>query len=902
MQTYTRDEVRAASLAFFSGDEMPADVYVEKYALRDSNNNFYESNPAETAVRLAKEFARADAKYPNPLHETFIYSKLMNVNLVMSGTIYESIDDVAKRTSGYGEIIPQGSPMSAMGNHLQVQSLSNCFVIDPPQDSYGGILHSDQEQVQIMKRRGGVGFDVSLIRPKGQATSNAARTTDGIGVFMERFSNTCREVAQGGRRGALMLTISIKHPEIETFINIKRDKTKVTGANISIRTDDAFMQAVQDDDNFILQWPVDVPLDEAKITKVVKARDIWEQIIDAAWYSAEPGILFWDTATKMSPADAYSHVGYASKATNPCAELILSAYDSCRLQIVDLRKFVDNPWTKKAKFNFKRFEESVKIAQRLLDNLVDLEIEAVDRIIAKIKEDPESEIVRRVEIELWEKIKKAASGARRTGLGITALGDTLAMVDVKYGSKKSIVFVESIYKALALASYKSSIELAEERGAFPVYDWEVEKDHPFLKRIYDALPAEYQEKWKKFGRRNIANLTTAPVGSISMCLKSTSGIECLFSLQEYTRRRKVEAGPDVQVDFVDDSGDSWQEYKVYHQGVQDWVDATGETGIQKSPYAGACASDFEWESGVALQAAAQKWVCHSISRTANLPKNATHKTISQIYMTAWESGCKGFTVYRDESRSGVLLTGRKAQEWMTGIADEELQRSIEIGSKHLHVMPKLYIEFLNEAADELLKREEGITSTIPSEILVRAPQRPKRLPCDLHRARVMVNGESETYLVLVGLLDDKPYEIFCGLSKHVDLPRKYEKGWIVKNGRKKPGNVATYNLAIGEDDDEIVFRDIVEQFDNPMYGAFSRTLSLALRHGIPIQYITEQIQKDKNSGISSWSRAIARMLKNYIPDGTTASTDKVCPECDTEGVVYQQSCPSCMSCGWTKCM
>lgn len=1082
MKTYTQDEVRRSSLAFFSDNELRTDVYTGKYALR-SGEVFYESKPPETSMRLAKEFAKAESKFPNPMTLPEIYGLLMKLDksLIESDPGSETEEELVDAAVDYGEIMPQGSPTAAMGNWFQIQSLSNCFVIDAPYDSYGGICHTDEEQAQIMKRRGGVGFDLSTIRPKGQPTSNAARTTDGLGVFMERYSGTTEEVAQNGRRGALMLTISINHPEVETFINIKRDKKKVTGANISVRVTDEFMQAVKDDTDFTLRFPVEVPVEEAKITKVVRARDIWEQIIDAAWYSAEPGILFWDTAKRLSPADAYSDFGYGSTSTNPCitgdtliavadgrnavsiqqlandgvdvpvystnpstgrveikmgrnprltkkstevwkltlddgstlvatpdhrimlkdcsyvklkdlkpgdaifpfythnsngyrqisntgvkmsggvswknfanqvatnhkvsrverlencvdvynitvddnhnyhvitsyedsrfvtssgicvkncGEIVLSPYDSCRLQVLDLRRFVVNPWSEDAYFDHVEFEHSVKKAQRLMDDLVELEIDAVDRILKKIDDDPEPEAVKRNEKELWLKIRKAAVNGRRTGLGITALGDALAMFGIKYGSDKSVEVVGEIYKTLAIASYKSSIDLAEERGHFPVWSWEHDITHPFLKQMYDALPPEYQQKWQKFGRRNIANTTTAPVGSGSIILDSTSGIECLFNVLPWKRRRKVEPGPGVKVDFVDEKGVSWQEYDVYHKGIQDWMDATDETDVTKSPYYGACAMDYDWVNGVRLQAAAQKWVCHSISRTANLPKDATHNLISKVYMTAWESGCKGFTAYRDGSRTGVLLTGDVAQNWLDGISDDELQKMIDIGEKFNYTMPSQYLEFLEEASREIERRNEGI-SVPPPQVYRAADKRPKKLPCDIHRARVMVNGESDSYLVLVGMHDEKPYEIFCGLTKHVDLPRKYEKGWIIKNGRKKPGNVATYNLCIGEGDDEIVFRDIVEQFDNPVYGAFSRTISLALRHHIPIQYVVEQLQKDKNSDIASWTRVVARILKTYIPDGTTTSLDKICPECGSESIVYQQGCPSCMSCGWTKCL
>ena len=899
MRTYTKDEAKIEALNFFSGNELKADVYLNKYALRDLDK-FYEAKPPQTSMRLAKELVKAEKKFPAPKSLGEIYSLLMKLDVKEEEIPTLNEEELIEAAVGFGETMPQGSPTAAMGNWMQVQSLSNCFVIESPYDSYGGILHTDEEQAQIMKRRGGVGFDISTIRPKGCATTNAARTSDGLEAFMNRYSNTTNEVAQNGRRGALMLTISVAHPEIETFINIKRDKKKVTGANISIKVTDEFMQAVKSNSEYTLRFPVDASPETAKITKVVQARDIWEQIIDAAWYSAEPGILFWDTAIKRSPADAYAKYGYASKSTNPCAELILSPGDSCRLQVIDLRKFVKNAWLPNAYFDYETFEKSAMIAQRLMDDIVELEIEAIERIIAKVENDPEPEIIKAKELSLWKKILSTAKNGRRTGLGITALGDTLAMCNIKYGSDKSIIETECIYKVLAIGSYKASIDLAAERGCFPVYSWEIDKKHPFLKQIYNELSVEYQEKWKATGRRNIANLTTAPVGTGSLLLGCTSGPECLFDINPYKRRRKVDPKPGVKIDFVDDNDVSWQEYDVYHEGLQHWMDVTGNTDITQSPYYKACSMDYDWIKGVQLQAAAQKWICHSISRTTNLPKDASHDLISNVYMSAWENGCKGITVYRDGSRSGVLLTGNSVSSWMDGIPDVELQKLIDIGQKHLNNMSSTYIEFLSEAKVELERRKFGVDNS-DKERITKVVKRPKKLECDIHRARVMVNGESDTYLVLVGMHDKKPYEIFCGLTKHVDLPRKYTSGWIVKDKNKKSGNIGVYNLVIGKDDDEIVFKDIVEQFDNPDYGAFSRVISLSLRNQVPIHHVVEQLQKDKNSGLSSWARVVARILKTYIPDGTTSSLDKICPECKSEGLVYQNGCPQCMECGWTKC-
>jgi len=836
MRTYTYQQVREASIEYFKGDELAAEVFAGKYALQDLSGNLLEKTPDDMHRRLAREFSRIEQKYPNPLSEDEIYGYLSR-----------------------WEIVPQGSPMSAMGNHHKVQSLSNCFVIQSPEDSYGGILFSDQEQAQIMKRRGGVGFDISTIRPRGMPTANAAGTTDGIGVFMERFSNTCREVAQGGRRGALMLTISVNHPEIETFINIKRDLKKVTGANISIRLTDEFMQAVKDNAEYTLRWPVNETVDGAKVTKVIKAKDVWDQVIDAAWSSAEPGLLFWDTVKRNTPTEAYASLGYGSVSTNPCGEIVLSPYDSCRLLLLNLSKFVNDPFTQATSFDYARFGKATQVAQRLMDDLVDLELEAVDKIIQKIKDDPESTHVKEIEISLWKKIKQAASGGRRTGLGVTALGDTLAYLNVRYGSQESVDKTEEIYKSLSMNAYRSTVTMAKERGAFPVYKHELERDHPFIQQFVVAADSELKADYQKYGRRNIALTTTAPAGSVSCLTQTTSGIEPAFLLS-YTRRKKITANDQAaKVDFVDALGDKWQEYKVYHHGYKRWMEVTGKADvIEESPYWKATANDVDWEMSVKLQAAAQKWICHSLSKTCNLPNSATRELVAQVYMSAWESGCKGFTVYRDGCRTGVLVSEQPKKE--------------------------------EEKADD---QPPAITEN-------HAPKRPMELPCDIHRINVKGSEGPETYLVLVGKLNDKPYEIFCGLSQHVEVPKKVKAGSLVKNGKRD--GVATYNLRIPlGDDDNLIFKDVVELFSNPNHGAFTRSLSLSLRHGIPVQYVVEQLQKDKHSDMQSFSRAIARVLKCYIPDGTKSSSDKKCTNCGTDGLVYKEGCVTCVNCGNSKC-
>jgi len=861
MDTFTRDEAFTASLKYFNGDELAASVFVDKYALRTPDGSLLESTPTDMHLRLAREFARIEAKYPNPMSEKEIFCLLADVEHIdISKRAVMCLEELAKESRGLGPVVPQGSPMSAIGNDYKLQSLSNCFVISSPEDSYGGILFADQEQAQIMKRRGGVGFDISTIRPKGMNTANAAGTTDGISVFMERFSNTCREVAQGGRRGALMQTISVVHPEIETFINIKRDLKKVTGANISIRLTDEFMQAVKDDADFTLQWPVDVPLEQAKVTKQVKAKQIWDQIIDAAWTSAEPGLLFWDTVKRRTPTEAYASVGYGNVSTNPCAELVLSPYDSCRLLLVNVYKFVKNPFTSAAAFDNDRFKETVQKAQRLMDDLVDLEIEAVDKIIEKIKNDPESDFVKSAEINLWQKIKTATSGGRRTGLGVTAIGDTIAAMGFVYGTNLAIEMTETIYKAICLSAYKSTIKLAEERGAFPVFSHELEEKHPFIQQILEAEP-NLVKAYKKHGRRNIALTTTAPAGSVSVLTQTTSGIEPAFMLF-YKRRKKVNGDdPSVRVDFVDPLGDKWQEYTVYHHAFKKWMEVNHKTeaDVTESPYHGGTANDVNWKNSVKLQSVAQRWVCHAISKTCNLPNDVSREVVADVYMSAWESGCKGFTVYRDGCRTGVLVAETKPDE-----------KKVDASGQ-----PETLVES-------------------------HAPKRPKELTCDIHRINVRSGSDNESYLVLVGRLEDKPYEIFCGLSHHVEVPRKAKTGLLIKNGKKD--GVATYNLQIPiGDDDSLVFKDVVELFSNPNHGAMTRTLSLALRHGVPVQYTVEQLQKDKHSGLQSFSKAISRVLKTYIPDGTKSQSDKTCPSCGIEGLIYKEGCVTCASCGWSKC-
>ncbi len=833
--TFTYEQALEDSSKYFDGDELAANVVVTKYLLTDDTGAYLEKNPDEMHHRLANEFHRIEKKYENPMSKS---------------EIYELFKD-------FKYVIPQGSPMSGIGNSHRIQSLSNCFVIPAPQDSYGGILLTDQELVQIAKRRGGVGFDISSIRPKGQQTANAARTTDGIEVFMDRFSNSCREVAQGGRRGALMLTISVHHPQIRDFIKIKSDLSRVTGANISVRVTDEFMNAVKNNAEVELRWPVDSP--EPTISHQAAAGEIWDEIIEGAHDSAEPGVLFWTTAEKMTPSDVYSEEGFSSVSTNPCGEIILSPYDSCRLMLLNLTSFVQNPWTSDARFDYPKFWEIASKAQRLMDDMIDLEIEQIEKILSKIESDPEASAVKQIERDLWRNIESQARLGRRTGLGITGLGDTLAMLGERYGSEDSIETTEEIYKTMTVSSYYSSCILAKERGAFPIFNREKEKSHPFLERILEADP-RVREAYDAYGRRNIANTTTAPAGSVSVLSQTTSGIEPAFMLH-YTRRKKLTGqDADARIDFVDDSGDKWQEYAVYHHGFKQWMDSSADPNIdhisnenltQMSPYAGATANEIDWVAKVKMQAAAQKWVCHAISNTTNLPSDVDIETVKQVYMTGWELGCKGVTVYRDGSRAGVLVA--------------------------------------SETTDED-PREAG-------EIITRsAPKRPEEMECEIHQANI----KGEAWTILVGLLEGKPYEVIGGLSEYVEIPKKHQSGRIRRRPRKSMPS--KYDLVVGTNGDEFIIKDVVKVFDNPNHSAFTRTISLALRHGVPVQYMVEQLHKDKDADLFSFSKVIARCLKKYIADGTKASNgvfETAC--CDSPNIAYQEGCATCMNCGMAKC-
>ena len=827
-KTYTQEQAFEKSLEYFNEDTLATSVFVNKYALQDDSGNYLELTPDDMHKRLAKEFARIEQKYDNPMSFAEIYGLFQ----------------------GFRFVVPQGSPMSGIGNDAKIQSISNCFVVEAPEDSYGGILKTDQEQVQIMKRRGGVGFDISTIRPKGMSTSNAAGTTDGIEVFMERFSNSCREVAQGGRRGALMISMSVHHPQVMEFIKIKRDLTKVTGANISVRVSDEFMQAVKNKGTYEQRWPVDSK--EPQIKNEADATEVWNALIEGAHASAEPGVLFWDTATRMTPSDAYSDVGFGSVSTNPCGEIILSPYDSCRLMLMNLTSFVDNAWTDKASFDWGKFRNYSRKAQRLMDDMIDIEIEQIDKILAKIESDPEHEVTKTPERILWQTIRNVAKNGRRTGLGVTGLGDTIAMLGQRYGDDKSIETVEEIYKWLSLASYEESIQLAKERGAFPLFKLEKEEGHEFLDRVISSLTEEVQADYRQYGRRNIANTTTAPAGSVSCLTQTTSGIEPAFMLY-YKRRKKAVNGE--KVTFVDDLGDEWTEFNVYHHGFKQWLDSDHGTtasvddldhAVAFSPYHGATANEIDWRAKVKLQSVAQKWICHAISNTTNLPNDIDVETVKDIYMLGWELGCKGVTVYRDGSRSGVLVA-----------TDDKKQRANTINERH-------------------------------------APKRPDVLECDIIHTSI----KGSKWVVLVGLMDGKPYEILGGQAEMIEIPRRHKHGILSKRTFKTANS--KYDLVVGEGDDTFTIKDVVSVFDNPNHAGYTRTISLALRHGVPVQYLVEQLQKDKEADLFSFSKVVSRCLKIYIKDGT--EVDRTCVDCGAEGsLVYQEGCVTCKSCGSGKC-
>lgn len=809
---YSKEQVHEASLKYFDGDELASSV-IDKYLLRDNEGNYLEKTPDEKHRRIAKEFARIEKdKFKNPLTEEFIFSLL----------------------DRYKYIVPQGSPMFGIGNNYQTISLSNCYLLDLPLDSYSSILEIDQQLVNISKRRGGCGIDLSNLRPRGTRTRNAAGTATGIVSWMERYSNSIREVGQNGRRGALMLTLDVHHPDILDFCTIKNDSTKVTGANISVRSSQEFVDALENDGEYELRFPVDYKEKGVQPTfsKFVKAKEVWDIIIHSAWLRAEPGILAWYNTVKNTPADYYEE--YRSRGTNPCSEINLSPLDSCRLLCLNLYSYVVNPFTPDAYFDYNKFFYHAQIAQRLMDDLVDLESEKIQHIIKKVESDPEPYETKRKEIEMWEKIKKFNDEGRRTGTGITALGDTLAALGIKYGSEESIKTTESIYHMLKYGCYYSSVEMAKEIGPFKCWDWEKEKNCPFFEHFSERMlfvdgdkTIPLLEAMQKYGRRNIALTTTAPTGSVSILTQTTSGIEPLFMIG-YTRRRKINHNEkDAKVDFVDQSGDAWEEFTVYHPKVKEWMKVTGETDITKSPWYGCCAEEIDWINRVKLQAAAQKHVCHAISSTINLPEDATKELIAKIYLTAFKLGCKGMTVYRKNCRTGVL-----------------------------------------------------IETTEKEDVLKDAPKRPKKLPCDVYTAKL----DKKNHFIVVGLLDNKPYEIFVGKGDFNIL-----NGFIIK---VKRGHYQLLNT-----ENEVVSDNICGKINHEQE-IVTRLISTSLRHNIALPWIVQQLHRT-DGDLHSLYKVIARFLKKYIADGEKAGEE--CPNCKGQ-LAYQEGCVRCLSgCGFSKC-
>ncbi len=843
VKIYSHEEVLQASIKYFKGDTLAANVWMNKYALKDSDGRLFELTPDDMHRRLASEIARIEKNYPSPVTEDEIYEVLKD----------------------FRYIVPQGSPMAGIGNNYQVSSLSNCFVIgnDGPSDSYGGIMKIDQEQVQLMKRRGGVGHDLSHIRPTGSPVKNSALTSTGVVPFMERYSNSTREVAQDGRRGALMLSISVKHPDAENFIDAKLEQGKVTGANVSVRITDEFMQAVIDNKPFRQQYPVESQ--DPWMVQEIDARKLWDKIIHNAWASAEPGILFWDTIIKESIPDSYADIGFKTLSTNPCGEIPLCAYDSCRLLAINLYSYVEQPFTAQARFNAELFSKHAHMAQRIMDDIVDLEIEKVDAIIEKVMNDPESMEVKGVELRLWQNIRTKALQGRRTGIGITAEGDMLAALGLRYGSEEAISFSTNVHKLLALEVYRSSVELAEQRGAFEVFDAEKEVNNPFIVRIREQVPHVY-EKMLRVGRRNIAMLTIAPTGSVSICTQTTSGIEPVF-LVSYKRRRKVNPNDkNVSISFEDEVGDSWEEYNVFHPKFETWLTVNGynveevnaypdeklDEIITKSPYHKATSNDIDWLSKVKMQGDIQKWVDHSISVTVNIPNDTSQELVSQIYQTAWESGCKGVTIYRDGSRLGVLVSNDKKE---TTASDTEVFKETT------------------------------------------APPRPRIMESDV----VRFQNNYEKWIAVVGKLNGKPYEIFTGKADDFYLPPWVDNGWVIRE--KNKNEKSRYDFQFEDKQGYKITIEGLSRSFNKEFWNYAKLISGILRHGMPLPYVIELVQNltlDEDN-INTWKNGVVRALKRYIPDGTKI-TDKQCPECgDTTSLFYQDGCLTCQSCGYSKC-
>lgn len=834
-ETFNPEEAFQASYEYFKGDELAARVWLNKYALKDSYGNIYEKTPDDMHHRIASEIARIEARYPNPLSEEEIFAVLKD----------------------FKYIVPQGSPMSGIGNKYQVASLSNCFVIgnEGDSDSYGGIMKIDQEQVQLMKRRGGVGHDLSHIRPKGSPVKNSALTSTGIVPFMERYSNSTREVAQDGRRGALMLSVSVKHPDSEEFIDAKMEQGKVTGANVSVKIHDGFMQSVIDGTPYTQQYPINSKT--PTYSKDIDAGKLWGKIVHNAWKSAEPGILFWDTIERESVPDCYADLGYRTVSTNPCGEIPLCPYDSCRLLAINLYSYVENPFTDKAKFNFTLFKKHVALAQRMMDDIIDLELEKIDAILEKIVNDPEDSEIKRVESKLWENIRAKAKEGRRTGVGITAEGDMLAALGLRYGTDKAVDFAVEVHKTIAIEAYRSSVYLAKDRGSFTIFDKDRETKNPFILRLKEADESLYEDM-VKYGRRNIACLTIAPTGTTSLMTQTTSGIEPVF-MPVYKRRRKVNPNDkDVKVDFVDEVGDSWEEFVVFHHKFVSWMEANNINAAQnftneeiddlvkKSPYYKATSNDVDWLQKVRMQGKVQKWVDHSISVTVNLPNDVPESLVGDLYIEAWKSGCKGCTVYRDGSRSGVLIS--------------------------------------NDAKEE----ETGM---------------PKKRPAELEAEVVRFQNNKEKWIAFIGLYKGTPYEIFTGIvddDEGILLPKSVNKGIIIK--RKDEDGSTRYDFQFcNKRGFKTTFEGLSYKFDKEFWN-YAKLISGVLRHGMPIEQVVNLVsglQLDSEN-INTWKNGVERALKKYIPNGTKAKGAK-CVNCGSDQVIYQEGCLICQSCGTSKC-
>lgn len=850
-KTYSYDEAFQTSLKYFDGDELAARVWVSKYAMKDSFGNIYEVSPTDMHHRIAKEIARIESKYTNPMNEQEVFGLLDH----------------------FRYIIPAGSPMTGIGNDHQVASLSNCFVIgiEGDADSYGAIMRLDEEQVQLMKRRGGVGHDLSQIRPKGSPVNNSALTSTGLVPFMERYSNSTREVAQDGRRGALMLSVSIKHPDSEAFIDAKMTEGKVTGANVSVKIDDAFMQAAIDGKPYTQQFPIDSA--DPQVKKEISAKALWQKIVHNAWKSAEPGILFWDTIIRESIPDCYADLGFRTVSTNPCGEIPLCPYDSCRLLSVNLYSYVRNPFTPEASFDFDLFKEHVAKAQRIMDDIIDLELEKIDLIMDKIKHDPQTDDIKHAEYHLWEKIKDKSSQGRRTGVGITAEGDMIAAMGLTYGTQEATDFSVSVHRTLALAAYRSSVDMARERGAFKVFDAKREAANPFLLRIKEADPSLYDDIMT-YGRRNIACLTIAPTGTTSLMTQTTSGIEPVF-MPVYKRRRKVNPNDaDVHVDFTDEVGDSYEEYIVYHKKFLTWMEVNGiDTGkrytqdeidelVAQSPYHKATANDVDWLMKVRMQGAIQKWVDHSISVTVNLPNDVSEELVGKLYVEAWRSGCKGCTIYRDGSRSGVMISASK-----------------------------------KDKKKSAAQKEKVSTDRIP--VMAVTETRPKELDCDV----VRFQNNKEKWVAFVGLLDGYPYEIFTGLQddeEGIALPKTVTKGRIIK--QTNPDGTKRYDFQFeNKRGYKTTVEGLSEKF-NQEYWNYAKLISGVLRYRMPIDHVIKLVSslQLKDQSINTWKNGVERALKKYMVDGTEAK-GLVCPSCGQETLVYQEGCLICKNCGASRC-